>query len=341
MATVIRPPEDNDIVDFTVDEWAMAWFCNIGFAPPVPPPPPDVVVIPGFDTFRGGKQIVIFGEPDFLDTSHDTNFLAETLDGAWGVVVDGTGRVIPSFTGLRLSSGTTTSSRAEILSAIVTFDSFDATLTATLPHQWYNLSSASNMLVFEFSDGGHTNYAQVRLRRNEFTVSGQILADSIIVVGGQTRIGGSLLISDNLEFELKIVRHEGHLFLRVNDIDLVSTDKFEPSIRGLFHSFVENNSNGVDVKAVLSSFTMRSHALIDGKLLVNKQDFARQRLVGDAPASTLSRVGFREFTVFGPWGANSDPDGFEYRLPAGLRVGQTASSKLTSYQDVSIRNRGT
>ena len=159
----------------------------------------------------------------------------------------------------------------------------------------------------------------------------------------ETLVGGSLSLSygsSGLPVELHIIRQQssGHVALTANGHQLGLTSRFKTTGTGLVRISVNNGSNNVVCTTNVVGLTIRSNALIGGRLVQNKTDFSTHRIVAEVPEARLTDVGEQDIIIFGPWGTRSLPSGFTYTLPTGRTLGRDASSTFTTFDDSTLKD---
>lgn len=315
------------------DEWAFTVGDDI--EPPGPILGGTASFLPAFDTFRGGKEVVIFGSAVLVDESQDVDFRRQTNPYGWTTTETGTGTIRPLFTGTLLSSGGSAGGLARIDSGRA-YGSAEANANVELVRPLVSTTTV-DVFTFEFYISA-SNFARITLRRSSNFTTNDIVAQTTIGLGGQGQeVGGSVLFTNVTAFETKIVRHANYVFLFANDVLLASTDRFTMSDEGIYRFGVSNLAASTPVVTRLLSFNLRSHAVIHGRLVEDKTDFSTHRLVATVPAAELKDVGDRSMSVFGPWGSFTDPTGFRYEFPEQRTVGRS-QDVLSTYADDKVKD---
>lgn len=311
-----------------------AWITSYSYSVEVEP-------VVGFfadsDTIRGGKQVVIHGNQALVDTTQDVSFAGQTMPPTgWTSVLTGTGRLAPSPQGLSLQLPDATASSV-LLTSPATYKSFEAALSARLLSPTVSSSVDSVVLGFEFRLDAD-NYVGIRVVRPA-AYEGQDVVEvrAYRVVAGQATEMGAVRLATSAVV-LKIVRHSNYVFAFVNAELLDSSSFFTTATTGAFRVSVAHALGGLPVETRLSDLTIRSHALINGRLLQEKTDISKRRFAGNVPAASLSEVGLQPIILFGPWGSVTSPEGFEYTLPTGRTVGRAKATTLRTFNDPTTKD---
>lgn len=308
---------------------------------PPEPPVPTAGIYPTRDTLRGGRRVFAFSNSPLTDPDWDVDFSTIHVPSGWMGSVVGSGSVVPSLNGLLLSSGPTASSIARVVADGTPYEHFDAWLDLTMEAP----ASLSDLEVWrwEFRTGG----AVVALRGRFDAALGGVVIDTLCDTGA-----GSVIPSGNVALVLgavtglRIVRNGARVWVFVNGVQLLSTDRWVTGA-GTFRISAMNGpgdaAKGVSVR--LHDLRVRSHATLDGKLLLEKADIGRRRIEGLVPPGDLSRVsgtvegsGTVDLVVFGPSGTATAEDEFTYTLPAGVATGRELLGQLETSTDPAVRD---
>ena len=318
--------------------------------PPTPPPPvpADLVFVPESDTIRGGKEIVFSLGGSLLDTSRDESFLSTSLPAGWSNVTSGSGQRLPTAAGLVLDTRLAAASQAGIETPDNDYVSFDVAVDVELFYPVGATSVPVNLAVLE-TETSSGSTARVRLCRGwgadpTLTVG----FGDLLLVGEPDLTGGIVDAGSALEkITLRIVRDAARVFGFVGKRDstgrytmlqkVIDYDAF-PIDAGAVRFYVGNNTLARRVQTRFSNFTVRSHALINSRLVEDKVDVSTRRMTGVVPAATLEEVGLHDLTVFGLFGSVTSVNGFEYTLPAEKTVGRVTARRLFTVQDPVLRD---
>jgi hypothetical protein len=301
-----------------------------------------ILLEPNSDTLRGGRAIVISSDVDrFVDPTTDVSLLREDLPVGWTTSVTGRASVQPTFSGLLLSVGSTAGT-AEVVSP-TTYTAFDATLRLRTLLPAHPLASVVLAGRLRFIVG--SSIVDLHLRRDSaFNADGWVgsavvtLASGEVVQGAQQDFWGNNPLDGEADFELRIVRSGAYVFAFINDELLLTTDRFTPTGPGALRVLMDNGITGMKVTTRLTALEVRSHALINGRLLDQKVDFATQRLTGLIPPAPLAELGPATIILFGPWGTSTLLEGLNYVLPPGISVGHEVARRLNTYDDPVIKD---
>lgn len=298
----------------------------------------DDMIKPAFDTFRGGKTVLIQGPQMLVDTSLDKSFLSQDLS-PWTSSTSGTGRARSGFSGLRLETGAGNGTATGI--GPTNKRSFDVTLSVTLDSPRHAVAAAiAYPCTFKYTLG--SDYAQISLKRDS-DVSG-ISADEVVVTGtvnsnSTVETVGSTTLTNTSVFDLRIVHYLNYVFLEVNGIRLASFSRFSSSTGvGYLSAAIANTGTAQAIKTRVTNLAVRSAAIVNGRLLEDLDHLSAHRILGTIPAATLAEVGTVPIMVFGPWGSAVSADGFEYTLPDRQTIGRSKALRLSNFTDISLRD---
>lgn len=293
--------------------------------------PSLIWVRPNRGSIDGGIEIAIGSNAHLVNTSEDVSLLVQTLPGGWTTSVAGTGVVTPRITGLNLRSGTTTASSATAISSS-TYESFDATLTVE-PKVPVFSSTYIVLGAFEFRISS-TELARVRL---VYVPGVGKAVEATVIVPDETRSQGPIAYFGTAEVTLRIIRHEEHVSLLADDDLIMTFDRFTASTTGTLRISVSNEASTLNVESCFAGVLVRSNALINDVLLLEKQDLADRVISGVLPPTSFREVGEVDIRLFGPWGSLTLTDGFTYTAPEK----KTITSSLVTYSDRILRDRST
>lgn len=299
-------------------------------------PQPNVDIFPRFDVFRGGRKLVMHGEPKLTDYALDVSFKAQELAPGWSADLSGSGRVRPGLSGLVLATGSSPGSAA-IETDEPLYETFELALTGLALTPARSQGSSVDVLAFEFRVDS-TSYARIRVRRDPAADSNLLVVDTTIGLLDETLLGGGLFLLASEELDLRIIRCGAHLFLQANGQQAGATHRFLSSGFGVARVYAGNGSTSTKLTSIIYGMTVRSHGMVAGRLLVDKEDVSERRVVGYAPAATLAEVGARDIILFGPWGSTTYEGGFDYQLPEGRTLVSDASSSVVSYADAVVKD---
>lgn len=312
---------------------------------------PLLSIFPAQDTIRGGLLLIIATDGQLLDTSSDQTFLAESLPAAWSSVASGSGITTPTLLGVETHVGPTATGVSGATTSSTNFDNFDATLDVELLSAApQNVVDQADVAVFEHRVDASTRfYVSLSVLPNlpGVWVQSRIIQSTAFepIVAGTT----AFVEDTDGVFTLRLVRNGPRVFAffgRRSELtgefteltSLLSYASFTTD-PGDFRFQVGNASNAVGIRSRFSNFEIRSHFLIDGKLVDNKVDISDRRISGNVPATILERRGLRDICLFGLFGEVNGPNGFEYILPPPLTAGRRAGQDfLRTYVDVQLRD---
>lgn len=299
------------------------------------------------DTIRGGLFLVFATSDALVDTARDRSLKATALPAGWNSLVTGSGALRPTLAGLELDTGVTAGSTAGLESSDA-YLRFDLAVDVELLDPTGATSSAVDLAVLETRSGGGA-IARVRLRRGwgldpKLTVG----FGDLVPVSGPTITGGIADAGTRTVYTLRIVRHEEYVwgFIGKRSADgttydsltkVLEYDRF-PTDTGLVRFYVGNPGFASRVRSRFTNYTVRSHARIGKRLLDNKVDVSRRRIVGNVPAATIQELGRHDIHLFGLFGEVSFPNGFEYVLPPQRTVGREAARSLFTVQDPILKD---
>ena len=313
------------------------WLFFEGYELDAPPPAeaePIVDLTPKTDTFRGGSTVIIHGVPRLFNSALDVSFKGQTLPVSWSATLSSGARAKSSGNGVKLSTSLASSSSARI-STSEEYESFDVTLTVRPLLPDHSPSTPVDHVIFEYYING-TSYARVAVRRVKEIGDKKALVTSTAGLADQTFAGGAKVFEAAEELKLRIVRHKNYVFLCVNDFDLLSTNRFVDSGVGTFRVTAANNSEAKKVSVLVSGLTVRSNALINGRLLRNKIDVAERRMEGLVPSAPIEELGEHSIVIFGPWGHRTLDTTFKYTVPEGVTLRRSTSDTLKAYSDPKV-----
>lgn len=314
-----------------------------------PPPPPVVPPVsgakPDSDTIRGGRDVVIFG-PGPFDGVTETLF-SKTLPTGWTPILINEAVVNSTLHGLDIIVGPDASS--EVLIDIPTvLTGFDAAVDIEIRLPQSALSDPFDALSLEFI-GGTTDV----VTRAAVVMNPAISRDRLIGIAsstGGTLTGGAVVSpSPSMLTTLRLIRSGSHVWAFLGTRGTGSSLLLDtwatlipigtliiPSESGTLRLAVRNLTNASKVSIHLSNFTLRSHAMINGRLLDNKVVTSRQRILGKVPAATLADVGVTTIQIFGPGIVGVATAPFEYTLPSPFTSGQRVFDRLRIYTDPAL-----
>jgi hypothetical protein len=312
---------------------ANAWLTVFSFAPVVPAVSGDSAS----DTFRGGKTILVHGDMVLSDPSLDSNFRSVYAPSGWSVTPAGN-HPITKYTseGLHFDSGVRFGQVA--LARTATYANLEASLLFRVNAPSRAIGDPIPVATFRFDAGG-SDSVQIRLQRLPQLQDGLMAVDATVTTvdaGVQAFLGP---VVTGTEFALRLTRFENFVFAQINDTLVAASTQFTPFAEGQFSAAFANADTGQRTDILLTDFHVRSHVIVNGRLLEQKRDISRHRMTGRVPAATLAEVGDVPIIFFGPWGDVNAPVGFEYTLPEGLGMRNSPTVKLTTYADRVVRNR--
>lgn len=289
-----------------------------------------------FDTIRGGKELVLYGTSPLVYDIYDVDFRGTAWrDASFTIDNSGQATVTESKDGLILSAGPVANSIASIVSEEDN-EQFEARLAFKLLAPAAVHEDAVDCLIFEYVLSDDAT-ASIKLRRDFAVSTTALLASTTITIDSYERTVGGAILSTEPD-ELRIVRCQNYIFLYADNQLLASTDKFSTAEEGTFQIGVGNSDETTAVRARVTSLLRRSHCLIDGWPLLNKEDLSKHRVTGHVPVSSLARVGLVPTHIFGPWGIVEDLEGFEYILPTGRTLGRVGPGRIKFYGDEQLKD---
>jgi hypothetical protein len=310
---------------------------------PVPPIVPFPQPPPIQDTIRGGLQVFLTGQNIVNKSFDDTFELQNALDTTlWSDISSGTGETTPTRQGLVCESKFNSGSIAGIESTDVTWRDFHLRVEydiiidkkAEIP------VDALDFAALEFiSISGDI----VRVSRSFLQIKN--LPDQSIgsVIKGETELlsgtifGSTIPVAEALSGTLELIRVDNQVFGFVDGVEVFNTKVF-PLGAGTFRMSCRNLTNSTTIKTRFRNFTYRPHATIDGKLLDNKTTPFANRIIGNVPATSISRLGLRDIKIFGRFGVAVNVDGFEYILPDPKTITDISNADLRFYGDANIKD---
>lgn len=111
-----------------------------------------------------------------------------------------------------------------------------------------------------------------------------------------------------------------------------------PVTEGVVRLRVATRTTSTRVVSRFSDLTYGSGLLIDGVPVLDPVAVG-PLLSGKVPATILMRRGPRDVTLFGPWGAVTEVEGFTYTLPAPRTLGRRADVALQTFTDAQLEDR--
>lgn len=281
------------------------------------PAPLVVYITPPRDTLRGGTQVTIYADRAFTTTAYDAALVAG-VSGSGGFAAD---------TGIA-ATGPTAGSTAGATHQD-TFTHFDCAVTAEFlspPNSPTDYTPAA-LEVVHIATGDTARVYVTRAANGVLTAHGDILRGAVVEPGGV-----AVLPAGSTTVVLRLVRGPTRLYGFVDEIELLNTPTFTPGL--CQPRFATRNGAGTTaVRTRYTGFELRSHATIAGRLVVNKINAEARHLIANVPAATISELGLTDVEVFGPWGAVTLNNGFEYVLPAPSTLSNDGSRQLTTYLD--------
>jgi len=287
------------------------------------------------DNFRGGAEITIATAGGLLDPAFDTQNLSGWADDSSG---GGSTALVTSGRAMRLTASGVPGGVARRVNPIASFQSFDARVTV-VPEGPLQLFGSGEIEVASFEvvfSGGCV--ARCRIVRSGTQASNVFLG--VADAGsncGAILPGATPLTADEVSggVELQIVRHSCHLRILVGGREIVRDNRYTPPSED---AGFRVQTTGRAASATVSNFNITGHALIGGRLLVNKQVLSPRRMTGVIPAATLFDVGPVVVQVFG-LGVRADvPGAFSYTLPTGQTIGRDSGGRVISYTDGQLRD---
>lgn len=259
---------------------------------------------PNFDTYRGGKQILLYSQNDL--STIETSFLVQSVPSGWAETT-----CRQSVQGCQVLQG------GELAST-------DTFLCGRMTLRVKLLSGETEF--FFLIDG--SNYFEIHSTR----VDNSTLFTSQISSATGFKTCGGLLVEDENEFDLTVVRYQNFLAAFVDDQKIYETTRFLNS--GSMSVQIEEGE--VEGECLVKAFTIQSAALIDNKLVEDTVPVGLNRMTGRVPASSYPRIGTRDLIAFGPWGYAIGVDEFRYDVPKGLTLGGQPRARI--YADTSVKD---
>lgn len=314
--------------------------------PPTPTAPPVFIAPPAQDTIRGGAELLLFSGTTLIDTSFDDNLEGSILNSLlWTDISSGTGRITPFRTGLIAETKFTSGSQAGIEST-ATWENFDLMVDydiivnkkAELPTS--PLDFAVLELELDTGEIARVSKSWNKDRAIDDSIGSVISGEAII--SGTSHPGGQKAVAETLSGTLRLIRVDNRIFGFVDDKEVIDLGIF-PSGTGTIRLVTRNLTNSDTVKVKFKNFKYEAHATIDDQLIDNKEVPFNNRIVGNVPATTLSRLGLRDLKVFGRFGVATSVDSFEYILPPPKTITVSNATLINRatvrfFGDVSIKD---
>lgn len=283
---------------------------------------------PARGTILGGEEIVFTG--DLLDETRDRSLEESALPAGWSAF--GAGLVTPTRVGLELDTGTT----AGVVAGIESGDTYlhaDLSVAAQVVHPMGATASSVDLAVLEVQSGSG-DAARVGLRRG-FGADPSLTVGfgEVVPASGPTVPGGVVAAASGV---LRLVRNGGRVWGFVGDTRVL--DAPFAATAGAVRLWAGNGSLATRVRSRLVDYRVRSHARIEGRLVEEKLDLSRHRMVGRVPAVPAEELGEADVVVFGLAGETVFAGGFEYVLPVGKTVGRAPARTLVVVQDPVLRD---
>lgn len=281
---------------------------------------PFIKIDPNSGNIRGGTKAVVFGSAELVDETQDVSFKSQTLPAGWT-----TSSAISTLSGCLIIGGAT-------LTSPDSYESFSSSLSYKIISPKHQNTSATTLLTFEFISSGDSSV--------KFGIKVQKDTNNLVSVYGyingvENLTSGTTVITELLhsslfqEPVLTLVHHDTNVWFLLDNVEIWSFNRFNATT-GHFKI-----TAGSEIKILVQDLTIRSHATINGKLLINKADLSKNRITGLIPETSLENVGSVDLVAFGPWGDNSNLDGFEYLYPKAKSL---SSRLLFTYKDPSVKD---
>lgn len=299
--------------------------------------------LPIRDTIRGGLEIFLTG-PNIVDESFDDSFeFQSTLNSTlWLDISSGTGEITPTKRGLICESKFTNGSVAGVESICNLWSDFHFRVEyeilidkkAEIPTSQLDFA----VLEFQTSSGNIVSVSRSFLQTKNLPNQsiGSVLRGTTQLLSG-TIFGSTIPVPEALSGTLELMRVNNQVFGFVDGIEVLNTKVF-PLGSGTFRLLCRNLNNSTTIKTRFRNFTYRPHTTIDGKLINNKITPFPNRIVGNVPAASISRLGLRDIAIFGRFGVVTEVDGFEYILPTPKTVTDVSNANLRFYGDANIKD---
>lgn len=287
------------------------------------------------DTFRGGAQIIAVRE-DLRDLTRDRPLT--TLPAGWTP----SGQVSFDSRGVLLQSLTAPATLTTSDSDYIYFDIAVDVIPLSPPD---TSTSAELIACLEHEVAG--DVVRVCLVRGASANPGQLYAVGESFIGDLT--AGAQLVPPG-RVTLRLIRNGtrvyGYVGVRPSaarpEAYSVLSKVLDTSVEALGLSGgvlrLASRSTTRATSAIFSNYTVRSHATINGRPIVDKRSPTFRQIVGFVPAATLQEVGPAEVSIFGLFGNITDLSAFSYVLPAAKTVGNEIVRTLKSYQDPVVRD---
>jgi hypothetical protein len=278
------------------------------------------------DTFRGGAQI-IFVRNGMRDITRDRALTS--LPAGWS----SSGQVAFDSRGATLLSRTTP---ATLTTSDSDYTYFDVAVDVIPVSPQSSTGVLEEIACLEHDVGGEI--ARVCLVRGPATLYG--IGEAFVgdlTAGAQSITGGVIT--------LRMIRNGPRIYGYVGVRSRV--EEYSVLLKVLDAPFagvgggvlrLASRSAITATAAIFSDFTVRSHATINGRPIVNKRSPTNRQLVGFVPAASIKELGLTEVSVFGLFGSVTDSSAFSYTLPAPRTVGNEITRTLRTYQDPTIRD---
>jgi hypothetical protein len=289
--------------------------------------------------------MVIYGSGPF-DGETDL-LLDKSLPAGWTFLALGSATSAPDVTGLSLSTGTASSSGA-IVSLPTLYDGFDAAVDVMPVQPRVAMVSPYEIASLEFKGTSTGILSRVALMFDP-AISHVSTVAVCTSTGGS--VSGGLVAGPQAigVISLRLVRVLGRVYAYIgqrgagsnlgldtwSSLTLVGVVQ-APVETGTLQFAVRNLTNPAKVLTRFTNFTTRCHAMIRGRLIMNKSVSTPRRIVGSVPAATLQDVGPTQIQVFGPGISGTENAPFQYTLPLPFTTGQRVFDRLRIYTDPAL-----
>lgn len=298
---------------------------------------PSFGVTPTSDTFRGGREMVVFSASALVDASRDETFTGASVPAGWTSA--GTGTVTPSNLGVVLSTAYASGSVAKLTSPDNDYRYFDAyvNLTPQLPVD----TPGSEVVLGALRHETTIHRVDLEVLRGGLRAKDQLLARAritVITTGALLDSGARLITPGTLSLELQLARDGETVYALVDGEPLIDGSRSLDTGAGSITLLCSNETAVATTQGRFRDFRVEAHTSLNGRLLRAKQFFGVRQMRGTIPRATLSEVGAAEVVVFGLFGRQAITDTFTYSLPSAKTVSNEVTRTLRSYDDPTVRD---
>lgn len=309
------------------------------------PPAPGIKAVPFSDTIRGGRAVVVFGAGPFDGETH--SLMSKSLPGGWSATDVGSGTHAADVHGITLSTGATSGSSSTV-NVSTDLDGFDVAIDLAAVFPRVPMSSRYEIASLTFT-GDMTGTVTKLALMFDPAISMTNTIGVLTCTGGS--VSGGVVAGPSVigVISLRLIRVLGRVFAYIGQrgtgsnlaLDTWSSLTpvgvvFAPLETGTISFATHNLTNSANVSTLFTNFTTRCHAVIDGRLLVNKSVTTPRRIVGNVPAATLQEVGLTQIEVFGPGISGTVNAPFQYTLPLPFTTGERVFDRLRIYTDPAL-----